>query len=129
MTNQAPTLPAEPKHFRIKERIRALCSAVIQGSANPQDRQKFSMLLDLLEPTPDNWRVPQGRADGRADHPTRTAVIYSKLLRAITMLWNGAVPKDIDTHITFAEKVSVLSGNTGYRLVGDPGCGWELELL
>lgn len=115
----APPLAPEPAPLKLIARIRAVISQQIQRSGSAQDRQRFADLLDAQE-------LPPGRHDGRAEYPSKVAVLYATVLLAFQRIRDKAPLKEISGIVEKAEKI-IESGSTGYALVGDPGTGWSID--
>jgi hypothetical protein len=103
-------------------------SAQVALASNPQDRKRFSDLLDYLAPDPfAPWKLPSARNDGKAENPNIRAFMYAKLRHILAALWRLAPSREVEPLVAFVEKVANLNG-VGYHYVGDAGLGWELEL-
>jgi hypothetical protein len=121
---QAPTIAPEPAPLKLIARIQKIVTDQIAASGNAQNRKKFTDLLDYLNGGTD---LPKGRKDGRAEFPSKLAVLYAKILTVLTMVRDRDPAKEIAPLVAEIEKIAALDW-ANYALIGDPGAGWTLEM-
>lgn len=126
-----PTLPkvpdAPPKESYYKERLILAAAAMAQQTSSSQDRMKFLGIMDLVQNVKS---LPLFRENGRADHPTRSAVIYAKMLWIIERLRGGVLPDvapEINKALALVEAgAGVYLRGIDHDITGSPAEGYTL---
>jgi len=105
---------------------------VLSTSSSPGDRQKFSVLLDVLK-APEALKhgyalpahsMPTARCDGKGERPTRLSILHSSVLQAIKMLRAGTTAKDLEPVVEYIERVATKPD--GF-IIGDPATGYSMD--
>jgi len=96
---------------------------MVDTVTNPSDRKKFSHLLSMAQSSALDMPIYQvnGRADGRSDYATRTAVIYALMLKALAQL-----RRDEDVSKAIGDVKKAVFAKEAW-IVGAPEKGWTLQ--
>lgn len=126
MPPTTPKLPPPPGPSPKKRLQEIICAEMVAGN-NAQDRQKFSVLLDLLNGHGDrDW--PVSRADGKGTRGSRRDIVYAAILKTLQFINDPARQVDVNTVLAFIEWAWKVPA-TEYRIVGDQGLGYTMERI
>jgi hypothetical protein len=107
-----------------QEALRLLILEAYSTAEAAQDRNKFSKLLDCINNA--CVELPQGRPDGRSDHPTRRACLHATLIDAISLLRQE--DKDLPAAVRLVDRMAHCNP-LDYTLEGDQGAGWTMRFV